>query len=482
MPRRTLPIGSLIRWSSVVVAAAVVAWSLPIDDFWLTLASGRAIASGADPTVAMPFSWTPEIDAARNPQWGAQVLLGAHGSLELALAINAALVLVGLGFTAWRAFDRASVVAASAALLLVLTGLAPHLLARAQSFSIGLFPVSLYLLDRFSTRRWLPLAYGALVVVWANLHGAFVVGQMAAVAWLVAAVIQRRPLSIPLLTLATAAVAPLANPIGIELLVYAYGQPAVDVVRAISTEWQPSWPWLPLAIPFWVVLAAFVAGRLASRGAVPPAELVLLGALAILGASGIRHIPWFLLAVAPVVASDIDRLMTRAPRLARALGGRAPVKRAIPVPLVFAIAVAVIGFQLVRPSLPDAVSRLTPDEPVAAVDALARSVRTGERVLNEQEWGGYLAYRLWPQIETAMDGRLEIRALGTWAAYFDLMQGEGDPDAELRAAGVEWALLGGDRDDLRRALVDAGWAITHDDGYATVLRSGDGSAAGQFVP
>jgi hypothetical protein len=471
MSRRTLPIGALIRWSAVVVVAAVAAWSLPIDDFWLTLASGRAIASGADLTAAMPFSWTAEVPSARNPQWGAQVLLGAHRSLELALAINAILLLTGLGVTALRATDRASVVSSAAALLIVMTGLAPHLLARAQSFSIALFPISLLLLDRCSTRRWLPLAYGAIVLAWANLHGAFVVGQLAALAWLIAAVSQRRPILIPLLTLGAAAAAPLANPIGLDLLVYAYGQPAVEVVRAISTEWQPSWPWLPLAIPFWVVIAIFVAGRVSGRRAVPLPEMVLLIALAILGASGIRHIPWFLLAVTPVVASDLDRLMRRWPRLSRAVG-EAIENRGSPGWLLRLVAVAVVGFQLLRPSLPDGVGRLTPDEPVAAVDALADAVQPGDRLLNEQEWGGYVAHRLWPEVETAMDGRLEIRTIDTWAAYFDLMQGHGESDAELRAAGVEWAMLGSDRSELRGALVEAGWEVTHDDGYAAVLRSG----------
>jgi hypothetical protein len=471
MSRRTLPIGALIRWSAIVVVAAVVAWSLPIDDFWLTLASGRAIASGADLSVAMPFSWTPEVLAARNPQWGAQVLLGAHGSLELALAINGILLFAGVGVTAVRAMDRANVVSTAAALLIVMTGLAPHLLARAQSFSIALFPISLLLLDRCSTRRWLPLAYGAIILVWANLHGAFVVGQLAALTWLIAAAIQRRQVLLPLLTLGAAIVAPLANPIGLDLLVYAYGQPAVDVVRAISTEWQPSWPWLPLAIPFWVVLAIFVVGRMSGRVVVPLPEMLLLIALAILGASGIRHIPWFLLAVTPVVASDLDGIVRRSPRLARALG-EATEKRGSPGWVLPFMIVGVVGFQLLRPSLPDGVGRLTPDEPVAAVDALADGVEPGDRLLNEQEWGGYVAYRLWPEVETAMDGRLEIRTIDTWAAYFDLMQGQGDPDAELRAAGVEWAVLGSDRRELQAALVEAGWEVIHDDEYAMVLRTG----------
>ena len=471
MPSRSLPLGALFWWGALGTAAAVVAWSLPIDDFWLTLASGRAIASGVDPTMAMPFSWTQEVPDARNPQWGAQILLGAHGSLALALAINGGLVALGLLLTALRATARAAAVPIAIALLITLTGLAPHLLSRAQSFSIALFPLAVVMLERWSGRAWLPVAYGAVMVVWANTHGAFVVGQLAAVAWLAAAVVQRRPLLIPLATALMAAIAPLVNPSGPALLAYAYGQPAAEVVRAISTEWQPSWPWLPLAIPFWLILLGFVAGRLLRRPGIGLAELLVLVPLAVLGASGIRHIPWFLLGVMPVLAEDIGLLVERRPRLRRALGQVDRVSGPGAARVVTAVAIAVVAFQLLRPSLPAPIARLTPDEPVAAVDQLAVAVETGDRVLNEQEWGGYLAYRLWPDVETAMDGRLEIRSLATWDRYFSLMRGREDPVRSLAAQMVRWALISPERTALLGALEGAGWELVHDDDYSLLLRA-----------
>src|SRR5687768_3325506 len=102
MSRPTLPIAALVVWSALVVVLVVVGWSLPIDDFWLSIASGRAIAHGADLTRALPFSWTEVVPGALNPQWGAQILLGWHGSLGVALAVNAALIGSGLGTTALR--------------------------------------------------------------------------------------------------------------------------------------------------------------------------------------------------------------------------------------------------------------------------------------------------------------------------------------------------------------------------------------------
>jgi hypothetical protein len=463
--------GPLIVWTALAVSVVVVSWSLPIDDFWLTIASGRAIAGGANAGVALPFSWTQEVPGALNPQWGAQLLLGAHGSLAIALAINAALLAAGVGLTVIRAARRAGGMAVAIALLLTFTALAPHLLARAQSFSIALFPLALLVLERFSGRTWLPIGYGLLIVAWANFHGAFVIGQLAAVVRLDAAVLRREPLGVPLSTALLGGVAPLFNPAGPALLAYAYGQPAAEVVTAISIEWQPSWPWIAVATPFWAILVALATGRALRRFGTPVTDLLMLAVLAALAISAVRHIPWFLLAAIPLLAADVDALLSRAPVVRRALGEMPDRLSGRRLRATLAVlAVVILAFQGARPWLPDAAGRLTPDEPAAAVDQLAQRIQPGARILNEQVWGGYLAYRLWPQVQTAMDGRLEIRSRDEWAAYFALMQGRGDPATTLDALGVRWALIGVERSALREALEMAGWIVV-DDGYGILLRA-----------
>jgi hypothetical protein len=275
------------------------------------------------------------------------------------------------------------------------------------------------------------------------------------------------------LTALAAMVGPLLNPAGIGLLAYAYGQPGLDVIRSISVEWQPAWPWIPVAAVFWAYLALLVAGRIVRRGGLELGEGLLLLGLALFAAYSLRQIPWLLLASAPLLASDVDALFASRPRLARAVGqvaGPLANGRARTVLGVGLVLVAVL--QPLRPALPESIGRVTLNEPVEVTDRLAEALRAGNRarVLNEQVWGGYLSYRLGDRIETAMDGRVEIRDRATWGRYFDLMHGEGDPAAELTSNGVGWAILSPDRAALLADLTEAGWVTELETPDAVLLR------------
>jgi hypothetical protein len=459
-------VATATAWAALVLGLVLAALSLPIDDFWLSLASAHRIANGADLARAIDLTWIPTIPGAINPQWGAQLLLGAPGSAWGALAINGALIGAGLVLTLVRARRRAGPAAASIAMLLMMGALAPHLLARAQSFSIALLPLALLLLERRPAARWLPVAYGILMVAWANLHGAFVIGQMAAAAYFVAELIRRSRRAAQVqpgllgTTLLVALVAPLANPAGLVLLAYAYGQPGLDVVRSISVEWQPAWPWVPVAAIFWAYLALIVAGRMARRGAIGLGQGLLATALGLFAVYSLRQIPWFLLATTPLLAADIEALLAARPRVAVGeVGGPLGGARAWALPA--AAFVAVVLLQPMRVVLPEAIGRVTLNEPVAIGDVLVERLRAGshERLLNEQVWGGYLAYRLGDRVETAMDGRLEIRSRETWVTYFALMHGDDDPAAELSASAVNWAALAPDRATLISKLGAAGWTV-----------------------
>lgn len=472
MARGRKMVAGVAAWSALFLGFVVTAFSLPIDDFWLSVASANAIRRGQDLAHAIDLTWTPMLPGALNPQWGAQLILGGLGSEGWGLVVNAALVGMGLTVTLSRMTSRARAAAVAIAMIVVLGVLAPHLLARAQSFSIALLPVALWLLEAHRRSWWLPIAYGILMVAWANLHGGFVIGQVAAICYLVAEVVswairRRNDASLAIIgsTAVIAMIAPLANPAGIGLIAYAYAQPGLDVVREISIEWQPAWPWVPVASLFWIFLAVLVVGRVLRRGGIPLPDALLGIALAVLAASSIRQIPWFVLAAAPILAGDVDAAFSARPRLASITGGPPPILASRRMAsLLLGVGVLALLIQPLRPLLPSSIARFTQDEPVALVSQLAAAVDADDsaapaRVLNEQVWGGYLDFRLGDRVETAMDGRLEIRDRATWAWYFDLLHGEGDPATTLARYGVRWAALDTTRTVLIDKLQQAGWHV-----------------------
>lgn len=463
-------VAGAVALAALLMGFVVVAWSLPIDDFWLSIASGRIIRQGADPFHAIPLSWLPTVPGALNPQWGAEIILGAPGSLGWALTVNAALIAVGLLMTLLRVARRGPPAAVAIALFATLAVLAVHLLARTQSFSVALFPVALLLVERAASRWWLPGVVGVVFAAWANLHGAFVAGQIAAACVFLGAIwawraqptaATRRRLVILGGAVVAALLGSVLNPAGPTILAYAYGQGASDLVRAISVEWQPSWPWEPVAALFWVYAAALLAGRIIRRGGAPSGDLALAVVFGILAAGSLRQIPWFVLATAPMLAADVAALLSSRPHLARVVGAVPPRLRGARLGATLLVLVAIgLAIQPLRPVGPEALARLTPDEPAdVLVPRLSAELgpRGSGRILNEQTWGGYLSWRFDGRLAIAMDGRIEIRSRATWSDYFGLMAGDGDPARLLARDGVDWALVSTARATLVEKLLAAGW-------------------------
>lgn len=454
------PVAGAVVVLACLLGAVLVGWRGTIDDFWLTLASGRALHHGTPVAHAVPFTFTRMVPHSLNPQWGAQWLAGAVG-LRGALVLSALGIGGGLLLTASRARRRASGAATAIAMLAVLVVTFPFLQPRPESWTALGFPLALVALERWRTRPWFPLAYGAGVAVWANLHGGFLLAEVAAASFLVGDVLERRRAR-PFV-LAAALLGPLANPNGVRLLAYALGLGGNQAVRSLAAEWEHAGrqPW---AMAFWTLLVVVAALRLRSRRRVDRAEAVLLFATAAMSVWAIRSVPWFALAAAPMLAEDVDGLI-RHSRVVRPLSPRFARGMRVAVAAVF---VLVLVFQAVRPSLPDAAANLRFGMPSAAVDRLAEvsGGRPG-RVFAEQTWGGFVAERLGADrgaVSTFVDGRLEIQTMATWGEYKRILTGTADAPAELRSWGSHWVLVPPTRTRLLDSLAAAGWRLTTIDG------------------
>ena len=235
-------------WAALAVELPVlgtlIAGLSAVDLTYHLRAGADILRTGAIPTAD---TWTftapgaPWLDA----QWGAQALFaaiyGATGWTGLVL-FRALLVAVMFGCV-FLACRRHGLDLRRAAWLTIGSFIvaAVALALRPQLIGMTLFAILLLLLadrERHPGRLWLA---PVIVVIWANVHGSFFLGPvLIGLAW-IEDVARRRPArSRTLLVGAVAAIAPILNPVGIDIWRYAAGLTTNSFVTSRITEWQPT--------------------------------------------------------------------------------------------------------------------------------------------------------------------------------------------------------------------------------------------------
>src|SRR6266480_2512109 len=188
-----------LTWLAVAVGAGACALlgSVGADARWLA-ALGRAIVAQGSIPAGVPYAAAPSVDWVNVPVLGElifhalQVVGGDRGLLVGQLiAVTAALTLLALGMRALGTPDAAS---ATVLVLVFFAAVPSFIIVRAQLFSLVLFCAALLLLRaesrRPSRRVWLLVP---LIALWANLHGAVLVGLEVAAAYLVVERARREP-------------------------------------------------------------------------------------------------------------------------------------------------------------------------------------------------------------------------------------------------------------------------------------------------
>jgi hypothetical protein len=301
--------------------------------------------------------------------------------------------------------------------------------ARPQMFSLLLFAAELYLLEVARTRPRAALAIPLLMVLWANLHGAFVVGVGLLVIEVTVAVWRRdRPRAARYLLVTAASVAALlVNPWGPRVLGYAVSLPVNPTVTGVVSEWaaatlrQPAGALILAAIG--VLVVALVRAPAPERA---PEQLLRMAVLAVLAIWAIRATAWFGLAL-PVALCALAR--ERPPRPASDDRGS---------PVVSGLVLAVLAVALVA-AAPPLGRNLFGDRPEmtsaprAAADWLAANPQPG-RMFNYQPWGSYLEFRLGPGVQVGFDSRVEVPPADRWARYQAVITGRWDAERLLE----EW--------------------------------------------
>lgn len=419
-------------WVAITIGAAFIGPAsnpIGLSDILWTLLRGAWMTEHGTLITTDPFTSAPHIPGTLlNLQWLADLIfyaLDTLGGLPMviagtALIITAAYTLLLAATHTASGNLRLSCVAVWAAYALGASNLSP----RPQTLAYPLFAFFLLAVVRSEWRgdRRLLWLLPFLTVIWANVHGSFFTGWAvlgcAAVGQVVATrkVLSARPY---LITLAACVVASAVTPAGVGSLFYLATMSSNQIVRDYVTEWAPTSFGLREGPLFFGSVAILGGLILKSRRRLTPFEIVLLLVFGYLAWSSVRAVVWWGLAMAPT--------------LARMLGGVLPERTTAGrnLPALNALLIAAVGGLVVLslpqnktliPILPaEKTGLFSPDMPVAVGDYLrSHDPPASGRMLNAQEWGGYLEWADWPRHQVFLDGRIELHPDQVWLDYLEM--------------------------------------------------------------
>jgi hypothetical protein len=456
-------------WIWIAIALpALVALLVPlpaVDLAYQVRAGNEILTTGAVPrmdTWTFTVAGTPWLDQ----QWLAQVVLAlGHrvGGWELLAVLRAGLVAASVGMLVAVAMERGASARTASILALVAFALAaPALALRPQLLGILLFAVLLWLV---AARLRHPRAYllaPVVVVLWANVHGSFVLGPaLLGYAW-VSDVVARRPARQTLWILIAGTAATLLNPYLAGVWLYAAGIGANPAIAGQVSEWQRTSPLEMPGILFYpsVMLTVALLVRRHDRVTVP--DWILTAAMAFMGAWAVRGVAWWAFAMVFLLAGILaeERVPARERGPAPASEPAPPhdaqaedagtwsaeamaSRRARRASRLNGATAALLGV-LILAALPwwRPVDPLTgrmgllsyaPTGLAAAVAALPDDI---DRVLVPQTWGSWFEWAA-PEATYFIDSRFELFPPDVWDDYRVIGGGGDDARAVLDRWDVE---------------------------------------------
>jgi hypothetical protein len=367
------------------------------SDFWWHLKTGEYIAGTHSLPYPDPFAFTTPTSSAEalvrrlnlTHEWLAQLLLyTAYRALGFPAVILLRVLLL-LAFCIIPAFvvyrrglgiDRA--IAAGAAV-----ALAVHPLIADRPYLLTFVFVAAFIAVLDSAPTKLQWTLPAIMLVWANAHGGFVLGLAILAVWLGAALLERKPVRRLLLVSGLTFAAAALNPNGFQVfaVLAAYRR---GFLTSTLAEWQPIALWPPNRYVLLIVCAAAV--MLYARRRLRLTDLLIFILFSLLTLLAGRNA--FLIAcIAPIL------IATYAPIPSRHASATAVATSALAV-AALAIAVALGGRYLPQLRVAEWA------HPVGPARFLREHAITG-RMFNTYEYGGYLIWALWPQQRVFIDGR-----------------------------------------------------------------------------
>jgi hypothetical protein len=447
-------------------------------DFWWHMETGNWIlAHGALPSHEL-FTYTVGSRPWADQEWGSEVLgyliFKAGGFLAFSLAYTA---VTWAGFwLIWRriAVERVPALISGACLLVAAAAGVEVWGPRSQMISFTLTCLTLcwveaYLRDRNRHLYLLPL----VMVVWANLHGGFVVGLAAVtetVLWLLSpqdGAHRRRSIRL-WAVLVACGVAGLLNPLTIRAYLAAIQTQTSAIQQSFIAEWHSPSFHSPGELGLEILLLLVVFAMAFRRPRLWDALLTVVGIYAAL--SAVRNAPLAAAALTPMVAWALAGAWERSrwrDRFAAWVRRRASDLLILVTAGTLLVAAGTVG--VMTYTLHGQTASTDANFPVGAADWLAAHPSVGTRMFNAYDWGGYLIYRFYPERPVFIYG--EATELGNMLLQqvSDVENSEPDWQTILNEHGVDYVIERTDSALTMALSVDPQWKEVYEDSFAVIF-------------
>ena len=453
-------------------------------DFWWHLRVGRwMVENGRLPSHDL-FTYTVPVHVWTDHEYLTEVLMwlvySATGAVGIAIVF---------GLVTWAGFWLIYRQVRRQPFVIVGLGLALGALAgwpiwgpRAQMITFALSCLELYWLQGYLSGRSRALNFFPLVMaVWANLHGGWVIGF----AWLGVALVAElvgwawdrsnpaHRAHVRFLAIITAAslVAVLATPHGLSLYLYPFQTQGSVAQQKLIVEWfSPDFHQTYLR-PFEAMVFIVIAGFALRRPRLY--EFLLTMAALGLALQSVRHVALFVAAATPVMIGSYSEYWKE---LARSRGW----KLSLPARPLFAATTAVVLvvvflvalFKIDSDISPTVQQKLDADSyPIAAADWLAAHPEVGTRMYNQYGWGGYLAYRFYPDPNRRVFifGEAELMGDPLLNQYNDVQNLRPDWKAILDQYRVDYVIFNKGEALSNVLATQPEWTIAYHDNVAVIF-------------
>jgi hypothetical protein len=435
-------------------------------------------------------------------EWLSQVIFSlAHltGGFDGVVLLSAILIAFTFRLVYQQCVDRSQSPSLSLAFtILAAVAASLHWLARPHLFTLLLVVLWTGELERWRTggpvRVWI---FPPLMLLWANLHGAFVAGFVILGIYLVGEwagsltepgrqpggetnpperrLRFRRPrMGALLLTGAASLLASLVNPAGWRLWETSLGYLRNRYLVGHTAEYLPPDFHAPSAWPFllMIVVSILALGSGRRQGST---TLLLAAAWTAMGLYSARNIPLYAVLLAPILASSAGTWLSDEPRamawqrLDDRLEAVEASLRGHLWPGIALLLVAAAFTNGVRLDFSRQGNRFDPQVfPVRAVDWLEGQSPAGEG-FNHFPWGGYLLYRLWPERRVFIDGQTDFYGEALTRQYEQVVSLAEGWQETLRRYRVGWLVVPPESALAQAMLREPGWQEVYRDGTAVIF-------------